>query len=313
MTNLTKFSTVVLAGYIDTGNTAYFYFAVILLLYGSIIFANVLVISAICVNSTLHEPMYLFVCNLCVNELYGTTSLFPCLLVNVISDSHEISLVYCYLQMYCMYTYATAEFCHLSVMSYDRYTSICHPLQYNTIMTQRKVCILLALAWSSSFCQFTITLSLNVQLELCGNVIQKVWCDNYLLVRQACSDTTMNSIFGLYTTVLFIGGPLLIILYSYIRVISVTFRASREAKRKSLSTCGPHLVSLLNYGICCSFEMIQSRLGKANMPDVLRVIISLYFLMIPPLFNPVMYGLKMPMIRQGCLEIMKMTEKKTPL
>ncbi|XP_076139168.1 olfactory receptor 2A14-like [Alosa pseudoharengus] len=305
MTNSTKIVSIILTGYSDIGNIAYLYFTMLSAFYLCIIFANGLVIGVIGTNRTLQEPMYLFVCSLCVNELYGSTGLFPCLLVNLFSNTHEIPLTYCYIQIYCLYTYATVEYCNLSVMSYDRYMSICYPLQYNSIMTQRRVCILIVLAWSYSFCQFAITLSLNLRLQLCGNIMDKVWCDNYLLVRLSCSDTIINNIYGLYATVLTICAPLVLMLYSYIRIINISVSSGNDAKKKSLSTCAPHIVSLLNYSIGCSFEIIQSRLGKANIPSTLRVIISIYFLMIPPLVNPIMYGLKMVKIREASTKVLK--------
>ena len=303
MQNLTKISFIILTAYTDVGNVKYLYFTILLALYVCIIFANVLVIRVVCMDRSLHEPMYLFLCSLCVNELYGSTGLFPCLLVNLISDTHDISLTYCYMQMYCLYTYATVEYCNLAIMSYDRYMSICYPLQYNTIVTPKKVCLLILLAWLLSFCIFTVTFSLNLRLQLCGNIMEKVWCDNYLLVRLSCSDTTLNNIYGLCMTVLVVGPPMVLMLYSYIRIIKITFRASNDTKKKSLSTCVPHIVSLLNYSIGSSFAMIQSRLTKTSMPATLRIIISVYFLMIPPLVNPIMYGLKMTKIRDACRKV----------
>ena len=92
MQNLTKISFIILTAYTDVGNVKYLYFTILLALYVCIIFANVLVIRVICMDRSLHEPMYLFLCSLCVNELYGSTGLFPCLLLNLISGTHEISL-----------------------------------------------------------------------------------------------------------------------------------------------------------------------------------------------------------------------------
>ena len=303
MQNLTKISFIILTAYTDVGNVKYLYFTILLALYVCIMFANVLVIRVVCMDRSLHEPMYLFLCSLCVNELYGSTGLFPCLLVNLISHTHAISLTYCYLQMYCLYTYATVEYCNLAIMSYDRYMSICYPLQYNTIVTPKRVCLLILLAWLFSFCQFTVTFSLNLRLQLCGNVVEKVWCDNYLLVRLSCSDTTVNNTYGLCMTVLVVAVPLVLILHSYISIIKITFRSSNDTKKKSLSTCAPHIVSLLNYSIGSSFTMIQSRLTKTSMPATLSIIISVYFLMIPPLVNPIMYGLKMTKIRDACRKV----------
>ncbi|KAL2096425.1 hypothetical protein ACEWY4_008573 [Coilia grayii] len=299
MQNSTQISFVILTAYTNVGHVKYFYFSILLALYVCIIFANVLLISIIYMDRALHEPMYLFLCSLCVNELYGSIGLFPCLLTNLISNNHEIHLTYCYLQMFCLYTYGTFEFCNLAIMSYDRYLSICYPLQYNNIMTLNRVGILIVFAWLFSFGQFAVNLLLRVHLRLCGNIMEKVWCDSYLLIRQSCSDTTAVNIYGLCMTVVVIAVPLVLILYSYIRIFKITFRSSNGQNKKSLNTCVPHIVSLLNYSIGWSFEIFQGRVLKLNMPPTLRIIISVYFLMIPPLVNPVMFGLKLTKIRDA--------------
>ncbi|KAL2096426.1 hypothetical protein ACEWY4_008574 [Coilia grayii] len=299
MQNSTQITFVILTAYTDVGHVKYFYFIILLALYVCIIFANVFLISIIYMDRALHEPMYLFLCSLCVNELYGSIGLFPCLLTNLISNNHDIHLTYCYLQMFCLYTYGTVEFCNLAIMSYDRYLSICYPLQYNNIMTLNRVGILIVFAWLFSFGQFAVNLSLSVRLQLCGNIMEKVWCDNYLLVRQSCSDTTVVNIYGLCITVVVITVPLVLILYSYIRIFKITFRSSNSSNKKSLNTCVPHIVSLLNFCIGCSFEIFQGRVLKLNMPPTLRIIIAVYFLMIPPLVNPVMFGLKLTKIRNA--------------
>ncbi|XP_063060806.1 olfactory receptor 10A6-like [Engraulis encrasicolus] len=295
MHNLTHFSSVILTAYTDVGNVKYLYFIILLVLYVCIIVANVLLISIIYMDRTLHEPMYLFLCSLCVNELYGSLGLFPCLLVNMLSDNHELQLTYCYLQLYILYTYGGVEFYILAVMSYDRYVSICHPLQYNSIMTPIKVTFLIVAPWLLPFVQFAVNVCLSVRLQLCGNIIEKVCCDNYLLIRQACSDTTIVNIYGLSMTIVAIFGPLTLILFSYGRIFKVTF--SSGPNKKSLNTCVPHIVSLLNYSIAVSIEVFQSRVSKVNVPPIFRIILSVYFLIITPLLNPIMFGLKLTKIR----------------
>ncbi|XP_063060803.1 olfactory receptor 10A6-like [Engraulis encrasicolus] len=297
MRNSTHFSSVILTAYTDVGNVKYLYFIILLVLYVCIIIANVLLISIVYMDRTLHEPMYLFLCSLCVNELYGSLGMFPCLLVNMLSDNHELQLAYCYLQVYCLYTYGTVEFCNLALMSYDRYVSICHPLQYNSIMTPTKVTSLIVAPWLFSFVQFAVNVSLSVRLKLCGNIIEKVWCDNYLLIRQACSDTTIVNIYGLFMTIVVIVGPLALILFSYVRIFKVTF--SNGPNKKSLNTCVPHIVSLLNYSITVSFAVFQSRVSKGNVPPTLRIIILVFLLIMTPLLNPIMFGLKLTKIRDA--------------
>ncbi|XP_047450615.1 olfactory receptor 51G2-like [Mugil cephalus] len=288
----------VLSAYVHLGNLRYFYFTLTALLYVVIVVVNMSLVLLICVNRSLHEPMYMFLCSLFVNELYGSTGLFPFLLVQILSDLHTVPAPLCFLQIYCLYTYAHVEFCNLAVMSYDRYLAICCPLQYNTRMTYNKALILIGLIWFYSFVKFLITLSLNIRLPLCGNIINSLYCHNYLVVKLACSGAEVNNIFGLFGTVLTVLVPLLPILFSYMKILRVCFSGSGQTRQKALSTCMPHLVSLWNFSFGCCFEILQSRFDMSRVPSLMRIILSLYFLLIQPLLNPIMYGMKMSKIRK---------------
>ncbi|XP_042269265.1 olfactory receptor 10A6-like [Thunnus maccoyii] len=288
----------ILGAYLNIGNLRSFYFMITAMLYLVIIVMNMSLIVIICMNRSLHEPMYLFLCSLFVNELYGSTGLFPFLLVQILSDIHTVSASFCFLQIFCIYTYANTEFCNLAIMSYDRYLAICFPLQYNTRMTCNHVPIFIILIWLYSFVKFLITLSLNINLLLCGNIINSLYCHNYLVVKLACSDTKVNNIYGLFGVVLSILVPLLPIIYSYMKILNVCFSGSKQMRQKAVRTCTPHLVSLLNFSFGCSFEILQSRFDMSSVPSVLKIILSLYFLIIQPLLNPIMYGLQMSKIRK---------------
>ncbi|XP_071352689.1 olfactory receptor 10A6-like [Trachinotus anak] len=290
----------ILEAYFHIGNFRYLYFLITALVYFVIIIANSSLIVVICMNRSLHEPMYLFLCSLFVNELYGSTGLFPFLLVQILSDIHTVSVPFCFLQIFCVYTYGSVEFLNLAVMSYDRYLAICYPLQYNTCMTSNHIAVFIIVIWLYSFVKFLITLSLNIRLPLCGNIINSLYCHNYLVVKLACSDTEVNNIYGLFGVVLTILVPLLPILFSYMKILKVCFSGSKQTRQKAVSTCTPHLVSLLNFSFGCCFEILQSRFNMTSVPSMLRIILSLYFLIIQPLLTPVMYGLQMSKIRQTC-------------
>lgn len=299
MVNSTHFTTIILTGYFEVGQTVYIYFAVLLLLYITIILANLLLIGVIYVERSLHEPMYIFLCCLALNELYGSAAFVPFILNNLLTTSHEVTITSCYVQIFCLYTYASVEFGSLAIMSYDRYMAICYPLLYSSIMTFNRVCMLIVLVWFLSFLKFIINIFLSLRLELCGNVIEKVWCDNYLLVKLACSDTNVNNIYGIIGAILTILLPLILILYSYLKILKVCLNSSVETTQKATSTCAPHLVSLLNFSLGCSFEIFSSRFEKIHMPSVLRVIISVYFVICPPLLNPIMYGIRLSKIKMA--------------
>ncbi|CAI5692453.1 unnamed protein product [Oreochromis niloticus] len=300
MTNFTEGSYFILGAYFDAGPTKYLFFLLLLSLYSLILCANLLLIVVICVNRSLHEPMYMFLCSLFVNELYGSTGLFPLLLLQILSDVHTVPAPLCFLQIFCLYSYVGVEFLTLAIMSYDRYLAICCPLQYNTRMTSNTVSVLIAVSWIYALLLVAVTVSLSSPLQLCGNIINKVYCDNYAIVKLACSDTTLNNIYGLISTAFTAFVPLTLIFFTYMRILKVCFSGSKQTRQKAVSTCTPHLASLLNFSCSGCFEILQSRFNMNNLPNVLRILISLYWLICQPLFNPVLYGLKMSKIRDIC-------------
>ncbi|XP_054884245.1 olfactory receptor 142-like [Poeciliopsis prolifica] len=288
-----------LTAYIDSGVLVYLYFTVVLFLYILIIVSNVLLITVICVNRSLHEPMYLFLCSLFVNELYGSSGLFPFLLVQILSHLHSVAAPFCFLQIFIVHTYRAIEFLNLAVMSYDRYLAICYPLQYNARMTPKRITVLIAVSWLYPFMVVSFSMSL-IPVVLCRNQINKVYCDMHSLVKLACSDTVMSNIYGLIATFSTIFISLLLILYSYTKILVVCFSGSKQTRQKAVNTCTPHLASILNFSCGGSFEVSQSRFDMSFLPNVLRIFLSLYFLTAQPLFNPMMYGLKMSKIRNIC-------------
>ncbi|XP_029026221.1 olfactory receptor 140-like [Betta splendens] len=305
MINSTQFSYIILSAYADIKLIKYIFFMIFTVLYFFIICANMLLIVVICLNRSLHEPMYMFLCSLFVNELFGSSGLFPFLLIQFLSDVHHISNYLCFLQIFCVYSYAGVEFYNLAVMSYDRYVAICFPLQYKTRMTNNMVIMLIVVSWLPPLLMVTGTTMLSFSLQLCGNVINKVYCDNYSVVKLACFDTSVNNIYGLIVSVGSIICALTLIFYTYIKIFKVCFSGSSETREKAVNTCSPHLASLLNFSFGCLFEVSQSRFNMSNVPTMLGIFLSIYYFTCQPLFNPVLYGLKMSKIRNTCKHLLK--------
>ncbi|KAM4608713.1 olfactory receptor 2F1-like [Polymixia lowei] len=260
MENSTQIVSFVLAAYGSIGHWKYLYFTVIFLWYLLIFVANITLIVVIFTNKSLHEPMYLFLCSLFVNEIYGSTSLYPCLLSQMFSETHEVTVASCFLQIFCLYTSASVEFCSLAAMAYDRYVSICCPLHYSVILTPGRVYAIILLVWIYSFVKFTVTLSLTLRLNLCGNVIDKVFCDLHLVSKLACSfSVSLNGWMDLLSGVVAVALPLVPISFSYLKILIVCLQTSRESKQKAIRTCAPQVVSLMNLCCGCFFDMFQSR------------------------------------------------------
>ncbi|XP_021170274.2 olfactory receptor 488-like [Fundulus heteroclitus] len=298
--NISQVSYFLLSAYIDIGLFKYLVFLFLMCVYIVIISSNVLLIVVICVNKSLHEPMYMFLCSLFVNELYGSTSLFPFLLVQILSDVHTVSVPLCFLQIFCLFTYGNVEFYNLAAMSYDRYLAICHPLHYNTRMQMNTVIRLVVLSWFLALLSIIVVISLNASSRLCGNIIDRVVCASYYVAVLSCSSATASNIYGLVYT---FSVPVILaalILYTYVKILQVCFSGSKETRQKAISTCTPHLVSLLNFSFGSFFAVLQSRFDMSRVPNILRIILSLYFVTCQPLLNPLLYGLKLNKIQIIC-------------
>ncbi|KAM8822206.1 olfactory receptor 4B13-like [Synchiropus picturatus] len=303
--NSSSVSHLVLAAYVDTGGLRYPLFLLVLLLYVSIVCSNLLLILSVCLSRSLRQPMYLFLCSLALNQLFGSLGLFPFLLVQLLSRAHTVPAPLCLLQIFCLYSYGGVEFMTLALTSYDRYLAICRPLQYAALMTAAKLRGLLAASWLYPLLvNLFMVYGLTAPLRLCSRVIPKVYCDNYWLVRLACGDTRLNNLFGLCHMFVVILGLFLLIVFSYARILRVCCRGSRRTRHKALGTCGPHLASLLNFSVGVFFEVLQSRFRLSLLPNTLQVFLSLYWLMFQPLVNPLMFGLQLTKVRlvyQGLL------------
>ncbi len=302
MENSTQIISFVLAVYGNMGYLKYLYFIFALLFYISVIFANAVLIFIIYVDRNLHEPMYLFLCSLFVNEIYGSTSMLPCLMVHILSETHEISAIYCFIQIFNIHTYVAVEFGTLTMMAYDRYMCICKPLHYNTIITKNTVQKVIFVIWLISFVEVGVLLSFTIQLKRCGTVINKVFCAHHLVVELSCSsDRTVSLIHDLvFGLILTVTAPVSYISFTYIKILKVCLKGSKETKMKAFDTCTPHFISLVSFVFACFYSLITQRFDMFSVPYPLCVFLSMYVVIIQPLQNPVMYGLKLSKIRLAC-------------
>ncbi|XP_068121902.1 olfactory receptor 52K1-like [Hyperolius riggenbachi] len=279
----------------------YLYGGISLTGYLLIILFNSTVLSTIFVNQNLHEPMYIFIASLCANGLYGSTSFFPGLLVNLFSKTQLISYPACMVQIFCMYSYGSFEMSMLTVMAYDRYVCICNPLRYFTIMTPTKAFSWIIVALVDSIITTFVLVILTVRLPLCDNVILKIYCDNWSVVRLSCIDTTVNNLYGFYIAVETLLVKPFLIMLSYVPILKVCAK-SKDARAKALQTCTSQLISLVIFAANVLFEILLYRFGPTEVPYAIRVTSSVLFLVVAPLTNPLLYGMKMNAIKEKIMQ-----------
>ncbi|XP_037095326.1 olfactory receptor 6N2-like [Syngnathus acus] len=304
MPNLTLPPYFNLTMFINIGPYRYPALAACLLLYVFIVCANWAVLVTICREKTLHEPMYVFVASLSINALYGSTGFFPRFLLDLASDVHLISRVACYAQIYFIYTYGANEMTTLCVMAYDRYLAVCHPLHYHTRMTVKKALRMVGLAWLIPVFILTTVIYLSATLPLCGNEIHKVFCANWNVVELSCVSTMVNNVVGMLVTICTVFLPLAFVLYTYTRIIETTWRRSAKFKGRVFHSCLPHMISFVIFSIAIFCDIALSRYNVEEMNSFLAIILSLEFVMIPPVLNPLVYGMKLSDIRRHIFKML---------
>ncbi|XP_070832665.1 olfactory receptor 10A3-like [Chaetodon trifascialis] len=295
--------------FMDIGYYRYPAFAFCFLLYGFILSANFAMILIIIRESTLHEPMYIFIAFLSANSLFGSTGFFPRFLVDLLSDTHLMSRPACFTQIYVIYTYASYELTFLSIMAYDRYVAVCHPLLYHRKMSPKTVYTLTFFAWICPACNLTVSIIMIVRLPLCGNSIQKVYCASWNIVKLSCVTNAVNNIIAMLGAIIIAFLPFGFILYTYLRIVVACWKKSSEVRGKVLQSCFPHVISFVIYSITSFSDAALSRQNLDEISPFVAVILSLEFVLIPPVLNPVVYGLKLPEIRRHAVKILSITHK----
>ncbi|XP_028821616.1 olfactory receptor 142-like [Denticeps clupeoides] len=284
--------------YQDQGHLKYVYFITILLEYVAILFLNISIILTVIKEKSLHEPMYIFISCLSINALYGTTGLFPRLSIDLLSDSHAISRPACFTQIYIIYTYSISELTILAVMAYDRYVAICRPLHYHSVMTARATGLLMAAAAFWPFFWMAFVVYLAARLPLCGRAITRLYCSTWSVARLSCVSTAVNNAFGLFVASTSVFLPSGFILFTYVRILIVCKRSSAEVRGKALQTCLPHIVTFVTYSIALFCDVLLSRYELSPVMNVVALIFSVEFLVVPPVLNPLMYGLTLAEMRK---------------
>lgn len=280
------------------------YFTFALMSYLFTLFINLMLIVTIYLDSTLHEPVYIFLCNLCLNGICGASGFYPKMLHDLLADSQVITFTGCLTQIFVLYCYIFCDFTSLTVMAYDRYLAICKPLEYRALMTAQRVARLLVLIWCYSLLETIVGIILTARLTFCSRNIHKIICTNWEVVKLSCSDTEGNNIYGFVLTVSHLSQTVLILM-SYNRLVRVSLR-SLSSRKKFIQTCLPHLVVLVVFATTGLFDAMYARYGSGTLQTAPNVLAAV-FLVVPPLVNPIIYGINLQQIRSRI--ILKITHK----
>ncbi|KAG6539664.1 olfactory receptor [Crotalus adamanteus] len=281
-------------GFVGLGDLQVPAFCLFLLIYLVTMVGNILIILLVVTDSHLHIPMYLFLGSFSFLEICYSSNILPMMLASLIHGGRKlISVTGCITQYYLFGLLAVAECCLLAAMSYDRYVAICKPLHYTTLMND-KICVQFIVgSWIHGLFVMTLVLYLMhlLKLKFCGpSEIDHFFCELNPVLKLACSKTYLIELATTLLSVLCILLPFFLTLGSYFFIISTVMRMSSvSGRKKAFSTCSSHLMVV---SIFYSTLMIVYILPKTDGLKRINKIVSLFYTILPPLLNPLIYSLR---------------------
>nr|XP_025046249.1 olfactory receptor 51E1-like [Pelodiscus sinensis] len=239
---------------------------------------NFTILFIVRMESKLHEPMYYFLCMLAVTDLVLSTTILPKML--------------------------TTESGIFVAMAVDRFVAICHPLRHSTILTKpvvSKVCLAVVLRGG------LITLPMFLlarQWSYCRtNIIPQPYCAHMAVVGLACGDIRPSIYYGLFVLLCMRGLDVIFIVISYIQILrAIVSLPTKDARLKTFGTCISHLCSILMFYIPSLFFALVSRFDPKR-PHPLHDLINQMYYMMPPVLNPIIYGVRTKQIRDKLLQL----------
>ncbi|XP_008517092.2 putative olfactory receptor 10D4 [Equus przewalskii] len=288
MRNHTPVTEFLLMGIPHTKGLENVLFVFFLAFYLLTLLGNLLILLAILTSSNLHTPMYFFLGNLSVFDIFFPSVSSPKMMLYLMGQSRTISYQGCASQIFYHFLGCTECFLY-TVMAYDRFSAICHPLRYTVIMNHR-VCTIMTLGtWMGSCLHASVLTFLIFKLPYCGpSEVDNFFCDIPMVLSLACADTSLAQTVSFTNVGVVSLICFLLILTSYTRIIiSILKISSSEGRHRAFSTCSAHLTSiLLFYGpVFLTYLQPASSSWLDSVVPVLNNIVT-------PSLNPLIYTLR---------------------
>ncbi|XP_053871973.1 olfactory receptor 51G2-like [Malaclemys terrapin pileata] len=271
----------------------------ICLMYVISIVGNSIILFIIKTDPSLHEPMYIFLSMLAVTDLGFSMVTIPTILGIYFFNSREISLNACFVQLFFIHSIAKFESSVLLLMAFDRFIAICNPLRYAAILTPPRIAKMgLAFMVRGVVIIFPLPFLLKRFRYCSDNVLSHSYCLHQEVMKMACSDIRVNSIYGLCTTLLTVGLDSLLIFLSYVMILKTVLSiASQVECLRALNTCISHLCAVLVFYIPDIGLSVTHRFGNSSS-HLFQMVLGYFYLLVPPLINPIVYSVKSKHLRE---------------
>uniref|UniRef100_A0A8C3SE20 G-protein coupled receptors family 1 profile domain-containing protein n=1 Tax=Chelydra serpentina TaxID=8475 RepID=A0A8C3SE20_CHESE len=273
-------------------------------MYAIALLGNFTILFIVKIEPRLHGPMYYFLCMLAVTDLVLSTCILPKTLSIFWFNSREIDFNACLTQMYVIHCFSAMVSGILVAMAFDRYVAICDPLRHSTILTNpviAKIGLAVVLRGGMLILPYPF---LARRWPYCRtNIIPHSYCEHMAVVKLACADITVSSYYGLSVAFLVMGLDVFSITVSYIQILRAIFSLpTKDARHKTFGTCGSHLCVILTFYIPPLFSFLTHRFGH-NVPQHFHILIANTYLLVPPMLNPIIYGVSTKLIRDRLIRL----------
>ncbi|XP_065254762.1 olfactory receptor 52R1-like [Emys orbicularis] len=272
-------------------------------MYTIAVLGNFTILFIVKMDPSLHAPMYYFLCMLAVTDLVLSTSILPKTLGIFWFNSSEIDFSACLTQMYFIHCFSTMESGIFLAMAFDRYVAICDPLRHSTTLTNPVVAkIGLAVVLRGGMLVLPHPFLVRQWPYCRTNIIPHTYCEHIAVVKLACADIRISSYYSLSVAFFVTGVDVFFIAMSYTQILRAIFcLPTKDARLKTFGTCSSHLCVILTFYIPGLFSFITHRFGH-NVPLHFHVLFANVYLLVPPMLNPIIYGVRTKQIRDRLLQ-----------
>ncbi|XP_076982738.1 olfactory receptor 4F15 [Tamandua tetradactyla] len=255
------------------------------LLYFASMMGNLVIVFTVILDAHLHSPMYLLLANLSIIDMLFCSITAPKMICDILKKHKTISFWGCITQIFFNHTVGGTEMVLLIAMAFDRYVAICKPLHYLTIMSPRVCLFFLVTSWIIGISHSMVQLFFVVDLPFCGpNVLDSFYCDLPRLLRLACIDTQELEFMVTINSGLISVGSFVLLVISYVFILSTVRKHSSGGSSKALSTLSAHItVVVLFFGPLMFFYTWPSPTSHLDK------YLAIFDAFITPLLNPVIY------------------------
>ncbi|CAK7293034.1 Olfactory receptor 2Z1 [Vulpes lagopus] len=271
---------------------------------------NAILLFLIHTDSRLHTPMYFLLSQLSLLDVGFPLVTIPKMAADFLQGEGSISFGDCAAQMFFLMLLGVSEVVLLSLMSYDRYVAVCHPLHYPVLM-RRQVCLLMVgTSWLSGVLVASIQTSITLHFPYCAShTVDHFFCELPALLKLSCADTSAYELSLSISGVLILLLPLSLITTSYSHVLRAVLRMqSAEARHKAFTTCSSHITVVgLFYGAAMFMYMVPGTYHSPQQDNV----VSLFYSLVTPTLNPLIYSLRNREVRMALVKVIGRTGFKS--